>query len=187
MQIEACDKAVMVRTSRSVGAVGKKAILPNWIGEMDDALKQHLILDFGCGHKAIHVQMLRERGFEHVYGVDLEPLENPNFEAPDDLPWHLVYASNVLNIQPSYSALRCTLCKLSDITRFGVVYMSYPASPRKLNIPVCEMEEIIFPFFVSTYRFRLRNTTIFKAVGRKCQKKLADLLTVRIEYDSIVP
>ena len=69
MQISDGDRREMISTARSVGAVGKNAILPRFISDID-ALKAHLILDFGCGAKAIHVRMLRERGYEFVYGCD---------------------------------------------------------------------------------------------------------------------
>lgn len=179
MQISDCDKQIMVRTARSSGAVGKQAILPRFISSIK-GLEDHLVLDFGCGKDAVHVEILRKQGFPYAYGIDLQPLTNPRLEAPEDMPWHLVYASNVLNVQPSEDALKCTLCKLSELSKLGVAFLSYPKSPRKLNLTVSQMQEKIEPFFVATYNFKYRNTTIFKCVGRKCQKKLEERLTVDI-------
>ena len=173
------DKKIMLSTARSRGAVGKNAILPNWLAGTP-GLRDHLILDFGCGKDAIHVKMLREQGFEFVFGVDLEPLTNPDYEYPNghNLPWHLVYASNVLNVQPSYSSLQCTVCKVAEYANKGVAYFSYPKSPRKLKIPDDEMLEYIAPFFNSAHKFRLRGTTIFKCRGKNCQVNLEKRLTV---------
>lgn len=182
MQIPESEKKCMIRTARSNGAVGKKAILPNFISEIP-SLKEHLILDFGCGKDAIHVQMLRNQGFEYVYGLDLQPLSNPNFDASENgsLPWHLVYASNVLNIQLSRTALNCTICKLSDFAKQGVAYLSYPKSPRKLPLSDAQMQEILAPFFKCVYSFKIRGTTIFKCTGGKCQNKLEEKLDSKCE------
>ena len=178
MQISENDRKDMMSTARSRGAVGKNAILPRFISEIP-ALKKHLILDFGCGSKAIHVEMLRERGYEFVYGYDLSVIENPNYVHPDEtaIPWHLVYASNVLNVQPSLTALRCTMCKLSDFARYGVAYLSYPKSPRKMGIEISEMKNHLSPFFKAVAHFKYRNTVIFKCTGRACELMLEEGLT----------
>ena len=184
MQITETDKQSMIKTARSRGAVGKNAILPKFISEIR-GLEDHLVLDFGCGKDAVHVQILRKKGFAYVYGVDLVPITDPNltisngsFLYVEALPWHLVYASNVLNVQPSFTALRCTICKVSDYARVGVAFLSYPKSPRKLNIGKDEMLSILAPYFKSVTSFRYRNTTIFKCTGRKCQEMLERRLTL---------
>jgi len=178
MQISESDKKIMMKTARSSGAVGKGAILPNFIASIP-ALKQHTILDFGCGKKAIHVEMLREKGYQFVYGYDLSPVENPNYTVSDlkGIPWHLVYASNVLNVQPSFTALQCTICRIADLARFGVVYLSYPKTPRKLGLSVEEMQNILSPFFNYTSNFKLKNTVIFKCSGKQCELMLEKGLT----------
>ena len=178
MQISDNDKKTMIRTARSNGAVGKNAILPKFISEFEGA-KEHLVLDFGCGKDAIHVQMLRKKGFEYAYGIDLHPLTDSNLEANNgSLPWYLVYASNVLNVQPTRTTLNCTICKLSDYAKQGVAYLSYPKTPRKLKLTDSQMEEILSPFFKAVYKFKIRGTTIYKCVGNNCQKKLEERLTV---------
>ena len=178
MQISEGDCCEMRRTARSRGAVGQNAILPRFISEIP-ALKKHLILDFGCGPTAMHVEMLRSRGYEFVYGCDLSEIENPNYIHPDEsaIPWHLVYASNVLNVQPSLTALRCTMCKISDLIRYGVAYLSYPKSPRKLGIDVDEMKDHLTPFFKAVTHFKYKNTVIFKCTGKKCELMLEEGLT----------
>lgn len=169
----------MVKTARSNGAIGHKAVLPRFISEIP-ALKPHLILDFGCGKEAIHVKMLRDQGFEFIFGKDLVPLNNPEYEFQhvDSVPWHLVYASNVLNIQPSLAVLEVTLSQVSHYARHGVVYFSYPSSPRHMKLSVSDMQDAISPFFQSVWRFRFCNTVLYKAVGKFCQKGLARRLTV---------
>jgi len=160
-----CVQNEMVKTARSKGAVGKNAILPRYISEFG-AWKSKLILDFGCGKDAIHIKALREKGFEFVFGVDLVPLSEPVYEVKQDLPWHLVYASNVLNVQPSLVALKTTVNQIADYARHGVAYLSYPGSPRKLGFPTFKMQERLTPYFKEVYRFSYRNTTIFKGLGR---------------------
>lgn len=176
MAISKEDKQVMVKTARSNGAIGKNAILPKFIAEIP-ALQSHLILDFGCGKDAIHVKALRDQGFEFVFGKDLVPLSNPAYEVTQDLPWHLVYASNVLNVQPSTKTLHTTLTMITGYARYGVAYLSYPSSPRKLGLSVPDMQEKLVPYFKSVYRFTYRNTVIFKCVGKFCQKMLENRLT----------
>jgi len=171
------DRNNMIKTARSNGAVGKNAILPRFIAEIPN-LKPHLILDFGCGKDAIHVVRLREQGFEFVFGIDLVPLSNPIYEMPQRLPWHLVYASNVLNVQPSLSVLQTTIKTIAYYANYGVAYLSYPHSPRKLGYSVVQMQESLVPYFSNVYRFTYRNTVVFKCVGKFCQKKLENLLTV---------
>lgn len=172
------DQQVMMKTARSRGAVGQKAVLPRFISEIP-TMKPHLILDFGCGKDAIHVKMLRDQGFEFVYGVDLEPLTNPDYEFQHvrSVPWHVVYASNVLNVQPSRSVLEVTLSQIADYARHGVAWMSYPGSPRRMKMGVTDMHNIISSFFRATYHFTYRNVTLYKAVGKFCQKGLEDRLT----------
>lgn len=183
MPIPDTEKKSMIKTARSNGAVGKNAVLPRFISEIPD-LKPHLILDFGCGKEAIHVQMLRRQGFEFVYGIDLEPLGDPNLEANTcALPWHLVYASNVLNVQPSRTALYCTLDKIARFAKVGVAYLSYPKTPRKMGLSDEEMLRCITIFFQAVYKFKIRNTTIFKCVGNKCRKELENRLTDFVESD----
>jgi len=179
MQISDLDKETMVKTARSRGAVGKNAILPRFVSEIQ-GLEDNLILDFGCGKDALHVKMLREKGFAFVYGIDLVPITDPNLTVQnvDAFPWHLVYASNVLNVQPSFTALRCTICKVSDYVRLGVAFFSYPKSPRKLNLGKDEMLDILKPYFKRVTAFKYRNTTIFKCTGRNCQVLLEERLTL---------
>jgi hypothetical protein len=166
-----------VRTARSNGSVGKNAILPNHILSIP-SLKYHLILDFGCGPAAIHVKMLRDNGFKFVFGKDLVPLENSEYEVACLLPWHLIYASNVLNVQTSFSDLQDTIREISELAELGVVYLNYPVSPRKLKLSVEEMHNILKNFFPAAFYFKLHNTPIFKCVGKNCQKKLEMILTV---------
>jgi hypothetical protein len=179
MQITESERLDMISTARSKGAVGKNALLPGFVASIP-ALKKHLILDFGCGKDAVHVTMLRNKGYEFVYGCDLSPISNQNYVHPDEkaIPWHLVYASNVLNVQPSFTALNCTICKIADFARYGVAYMSYPKSPRPLRIDIEEMRSILSPYFKTVHSFKYKSTTIFKCAGKNCELLLEEGLTV---------
>ena len=177
MQITETDKQIMIKTARSSGAVGKNAILPRFIAEIE-GLQPHLILDFGCGKEAIHVKALREQGFEFVFGKDLVSLSEPVYEVTQNLPWHLVYASNVLNVQPSIDTLNTTINMVSDYARYGVAYFSYPSSPRKLGYTALKIQDRLVRYFKSVYRFTYCKTVIFKCTSRKCQEMLERRLTL---------
>ena len=69
------------------------------------------ILDYGAGKKAAHTAYLRSIGFTDVTAFDIGRNFTPGVHSPDALQrkYSLVFASNVLNVQPNLSLLRETL------------------------------------------------------------------------------
>ena len=63
----------------------------------------------------------------------------------------LVFASNVLNVQPTLDMLNTTLKQIKKCTRLdGVFIWNYPVTPRKLPLSVDEMVEIVRKKFMYT-------------------------------------
>jgi len=123
------------RTSRSRGAVGAKAVTPRVVRSLVKN-KSAKILDFGAGKGADHAMSLREDGYDvtaHEFGSNVQP----GVHDPDALrngPYHVVYASNVLNVQSSKAMLRKTLMQIHKALRPGGVFIgNFPMSPRKLQ------------------------------------------------------
>ena len=110
------------------------------------------VLDFGCGiggtTGAVHVRALRKLGYDCT-GYEWEPEdddESGRAETYDwaieeelidpealDTAWDVVIANNVLNIQPSWDAMRLTLkdmkaCMDSDT----LLLVNMPSSPRRV-------------------------------------------------------
>lgn len=119
----------MNRTARVAGAVGERAKVPRIVARL--ARKGlDCILDYGCGRDAMHVKSLLAEGFV-VHGVDIG--ENEQEEQPLGCgEYEVVYASNVLNVQPSLAGVRHVLEELRAFaTHNGMVVVNYPQSPRK--------------------------------------------------------
>ena len=102
---------IVTKTARYTGAVGKKAVVPRYVANI--ASFDDEILDFGSGSKAIHVQMLKNQGF-NVTAWDLGKNFVKGIHSPDALKrqYDIVYASNVLNVQPSRKYLDIIVKKL---------------------------------------------------------------------------
>ena len=124
---------LMNKTARSGGAVGKKAIIPRYIIN-HPWMHGYRMLDFGAGPKALHTKMLREQGMQvdcfdigdnYVPGVHI--LDNGQGFGSYDL----VFASNVINVQPTVECLMKTLEKMSFYTG-NICIFNLPDSPRKL-------------------------------------------------------
>jgi hypothetical protein len=128
---------IVNKTARSNGVVGKKAILPRYIIN-HPWMHGCKILDFGSGPKAIHTNMLKE------LGMDVTPYEIGDNKKSDihieyktsevEAEFGLVFASNVINVQPSYAALRETLGMMhAFLKEDGICLFNFPSSPRKIK------------------------------------------------------
>ncbi len=136
------------KTSRGKGAVGRNALVPKVVLKLakdtGNMAKQEVI-DFGAGKEAIHTKWLRKKGLNveaHEIG------DNSNYRIHNVCatlhPYDIVMASNILNVQPTYHALKETLMELRCLTRpYGMLVCNYPAVPRKLPLNTEEMELIL--------------------------------------------
>jgi len=140
--------AVASRTARSSGAVGAKALVPDYVSKRWAGNSELYILDYGSGPKAAHTRLLRKNGLD-CFAYDFSVTEEV-VEADDDLVWaftrncskkstygmwDVVFASNVLNVQTSQDMLIQTIreCYLL-VDENGTFCANYPASPRYLPL-----------------------------------------------------
>lgn len=107
-------------------------------------------LDFGAGWKAIHTISLREHGLNvtaHDFGRNFDP----NIHDKDALTrqYDVVFASNVVNVHASRTAMCLTLAQICKATKvYGVAIINYPDSPRKNpNVSTEQMKEYLKQFF----------------------------------------
>ena len=122
---------VMNRTCRGRGAVGATAIVPRLVREY--AEQGDTILDFGAGTTAQHAQALRDDGYDvTAYEFGSNAVDGVHDPRALSKKYDVVYASNVLNVQPSERALDTTLQKIAKAVRAGGIFIgNLPASPRK--------------------------------------------------------
>lgn len=127
-------------TYRATGSVGPKAVVPRIVPEV--AKKTDRILDFGAGTKAIHTVALRKQGY-NVTAYDIGNNVNPMTHDTRALSkkWDVVYASNVMNVQPSPTYLLGLVRTLASILKKGgTLVANYPPSPRKSGMSVAEVD-----------------------------------------------
>lgn len=130
------DIEVAKRTYRVHGAVGPKAVVPQVVRQY--ALPHHSILDYGAGPLAEHAIALKGEGYNvvaHDYHPPDENIADKTVFDPEALKrrYHIVYASNVLNVQNSPAALAATLNDLAHTVNpaDGMAIVNLPSEPRK--------------------------------------------------------
>lgn len=127
---------MMNNTARSKGAVGANAVIHRLVAQNSN--KDDKILDYGAGKDLIHVNMLTNTGFRDVRGFDIGKNQTPkHLDIYADFDRHtnqydVVYASNVLNVQPSWLRVAMIVETSYKILKMGgLFYCNYPKSPRK--------------------------------------------------------
>lgn len=120
----------MNRTARRTGAIGYNAVVPRLVKQM--LAKGEYVLDYGCGKSTAHGDAIaRETGASvDFYDIGANGRGEQLFRAMKG-DYDLVYASNVLNVQPNGAAIFAVLCELRDsVHRAGVIVFNYPTAPR---------------------------------------------------------
>ena len=137
-----------------------RSVVANYVAE--NISKDKKILDFGCGSEFIQGKYLRELGF-NVDGWDFGINKPKDCVAELDKIYDVVYASNVLNVLSSATALRETLMQIRNCLKDGGLFIAnYPAAPRKLELTMNMMESLLIFFFgENAKRIRYRSTTIW--------------------------
>lgn len=134
------DTKMVNATSRANGAVGGNALVPKVVSEMLSKSPRPLkVLDFGAGKSAAHTTRLREvhEGCNHQItaydcGVNVNEELHDSEALGTDKRYDIVFASNVLNVQPRWVSILYVLRALRDVVAVnGTVVFNYPASPRK--------------------------------------------------------
>lgn len=157
-------------TSRSAGASAIKdgkirAIVPLWVEKNID--KDKTILDFGAGKGATSTKYLLSKGFD-VAAYDLwvgngdELLDKFALNRQYDV----VFASNVLNVQSSFSMLNETLSQIKDSMKDnGEFICNYPQTPRKMLLSETDIEGFLLSIFSSVERVGgTKSAPIWKAI-----------------------
>lgn len=116
-------------SSRSAGAVGENPVVYRIARTM--ILPHHTILDYGAGKAAAHTMQLRAEG-HNVTAHDYHAV--PGLHDPDALNkrYHVVLASNVLNVQNTPRHLARTLNDIANCVdpAGGFAIVNMPAQPR---------------------------------------------------------
>jgi len=150
------EKAAMMKTARSSGAVGENAILPRIFKTI---CKKHWhALDYGSGPDAIHTEALRREGYQVVaYDINnVTIVSNINNKQHSLNEWFdIVFASNVLNVQPSVYHVHGVVCDASKfVRRGGIVLFNYPSSPRKCGLTTLQIDGILRQEFAEVDRIK---------------------------------
>lgn len=137
-----------------------RSVVANYVAE--NISKDKKILDFGCGSEFIQGKYLKELGFD-VDGWDFG-VNKPKDCVPElNQIYDVVYASNVLNVLSSGAALRETLIQIRNCLKDGALFVAnYPQSPRKMNLNVATMENLLRFFFgKNIQRIKYNSATIW--------------------------
>ena len=151
------DITIANKTSRTDGAVGVRAITPKFVRQHVELFydkEDTTILDFGAGKRAAHARALLEIGFlvtAYEFG------DNVDIRYHNELAlmqtYDIVYASNVLNVQSNLGMMRTTIQQIADVVKEdGIFFANYPASPRKSDLTVKEMMQLLLEQFNIVYR-----------------------------------
>jgi len=106
------------------------------------AKKTDTILDFGAGLHGRHTLWLREQGF-NVTAYDCGVNVQPGLHDLDALSrkYDIVFASNVLNVQPTVPHLLRVLDQTYSLIKpGGVFFCNFASAPRKCNAIVTEQD-----------------------------------------------
>lgn len=147
------------KTSRHSARVGMNAVVPRAIEMIAD--KDNTILDYGAGSKAIHTNILRQKGF-NVTAYDFGNNVDDELHSRNalDMKYDIVYASNVLNVQGSDHMLRHTLSQIRNaMNPNGIFVFNFPRSPRYGAYSKFPTQKEQLKYLISTIReiFKSKN------------------------------
>ncbi len=146
------DIEVANKTSRANGAVGKNALTPRFVREYLESFyekEETLVLDFGAGKSAAHAQAILADGWQvtaYEFGDNIDPRVHNELALMQT--YDVVYASNVLNVQSSFTMARETIKQVAEVVKEdGRFFANYPASPRKSGMTPNEMVQLLLEQF----------------------------------------
>lgn len=150
------DVQRMNRTARKSGAVGSKPVVLDAVRKIAD--KYSAILDYGAGSTARQAEMLRGEGYARVSTWEIGENFVDGVHDPDALgrQYDIVYASNVLNVQPTFDWLEHTMSELAGlVSKDGYLIVNYPQSPRYLpDVSMIDIVARLSAFFSEIERVR---------------------------------
>ena len=125
------------------GAVGSRAIVPRIAEQI--VKKESFVLDYGCGTTERHVEQLKGKGFEKIFGYDLSL---PRTLINRLRKYDVILLSNVLNVQPTEEAIRFLIAELKTmLKKTGFIIANYPDTPRKAGLSQLKLLGIIEKVF----------------------------------------
>lgn len=140
--IDNVNKTYRARGATS-GVSGARAVVPRIIESLISPRDR--VLDFGAGTEAVHARNLRSKGYNvsaYDIGRNLDPAIHDTYALSKK--WDVVYASNVINVQPSKSALISLIDLIAGLLVHGGVFVgNYPTSPRKSGMSVADVDQIL--------------------------------------------
>ena len=108
------------------------------------------ILDYGSGKHRTHARrMMRDFPDVQVDCYDIGANYTPeHVTVPFEAAYNLVYASNVLNVQPNLAQLRYVLNSMEyACKRGGAIVFNFPEDPRKSDVSTSAFEELLLELF----------------------------------------
>lgn len=151
------DIVVANKTSRANGAIGKNAITPRYVREHIELFfdkEDTMVLDFGAGKAAAHAQAMLADGFmvtAYEFGENIDPRVHNELALMQT--YHIVYASNVLNVQSGFAMARATIKQVADVVKKdGKFFANFPSSPRKSDMTPKEMVQLLLEQFDTVER-----------------------------------
>lgn len=127
----------------------KRSIVPNLIPSLYND-KNISILDYGSGRNAWHSRYLISLGY-NVTAYEIGKNFNDLYHSKTSLKsvYDVVYASNVLNVQPNVVFLKTVLSEIEQCTSDnGSFICNYPYSPRKnKSISTNDMKAYLKSYF----------------------------------------
>jgi hypothetical protein len=166
--------ASMVKTARASGAIGRDPLVYRWFREESDCPIYRFsgldasipikVLDYGSGPDAVHARKLMHEGWEiDVMDLALEPFVNTL--ARSKAPYDVILCSNVLNVQPTMSAVYDVLYDLKSLAReHAMIVVNYPSSPRKAGLSINCIRSAVLGVF-GEYADRFKNYPGVMVVG----------------------
>jgi hypothetical protein len=151
------------RSCRDSGAIGQNPILLPIVREHTNPYSS--ILDFGAGKRAKHAELLREEGYNVTASEFGDNFVEGIHKADYDLiPYDIIYASNVINVQSSNPMLYDTLYRIEGCLEVGgLFFCNYPRQPRYMgDINHKDMLRILRTIFWAEILPRKYNGTIYK-------------------------
>lgn len=139
------------RTYRKTLPGGAKPVVPRVVAAL--ARPGDRVLDFGAGTAAVQARELRAQGVA-VVAHDIGANVDPRVHDPRALfgKYDLVYASNVLNVQPDAFRLEILLDQVAGVLAPGGRFVANYPMPRKGGLSIQEVEAILRRRFGSAGR-----------------------------------
>lgn len=164
------------KTARSSGAIGKKAVIPEYVFNLTGRLPDSTILDYGAGPHAVHSVALKMMDRPNVVAYEFGDNFNPEIHDKHALSYvyDFVFASNVMNVQSSVHMLLQTLKEIHGCTHQNtVVVFNYPRTPRKIpDLTLMQLMVICESYFDHVEHIYPKKNII------QCKKPLRDIKPV---------